>query len=241
MRVHYLQHVSFEDAASIGTWALEHDHSLTCTKLFEGQSLPDVSDIDILAIMGGPMNIYQYRDYPWLRDEKIFIEKAIEEKVKIIGVCLGAQLIADALGAKVTQNPEMEIGWHDVTLTSAGQSSNLFKDFPKTFTAFHWHGDMFEIPEGAKCLAASDACANQAFQYDNNVIGLQFHLEYSSHSIDKMLENCGDELVDAPYVQQQEQIKQGYKHINLDTQLLNSLLAGLCGQPFVMQQKAASK
>jgi GMP synthase (glutamine-hydrolysing) len=228
MRVHYLQHVPFEDSANIGTWAQSHNHSLTNTKLYEGEPFPDITDIDMLAIMGGPMNIYQYRDYPWLKDEKLFIEQAINKKVKIIGVCLGAQLIADVLGAKIIQNSYVEIGWYDVILTEAGENSNLLKDFPKTFTAFHWHGDTFEIPPDAKHLAGNDTCINQAFQYNDNVIGLQFHLEYALESIEKMLENCDDELIEAPYVQQKEQIKQGYYNINYDIELLNSLLDGLC-------------
>lgn len=228
MRVHYLQHVPFENAANIGTWALEHGHTLTNTEIFEGEPFPEIADIDLLAIMGGLMNIYQYRDYPWLKDEKVFIERAIGKKVKVIGVCLGAQLIADVLGARVTQNPYVEIGWHDVTLTNAGTSSIFFRDFPKTFTAFHWHGDTFEIPADALHLASSDACINQAFQYDNNVIGLQFHLEYSTESIEKMLVNCANELINAPYVQQKEQIRGGYNHGDNNTKLLNELLNLLC-------------
>lgn len=228
MRVHYLQHVPFENAANIGTWTIDNGYSLTNTKIFEGEPFPDIHGIDMLAIMGGLMNIYQYRDYPWLKDEKVFIEQAIAKKVKVIGVCLGAQLVADVLGARVTQNPHVEIGWHYVTLTNDGVGTKYFEHFPETFTAFHWHGDTFEIPAGSTCLAFSDACTNQAFRYGDNVIGLQFHLEYSSQSIEKMLKNCSNELVKAPYVQQKEQIRQGYSHINSNTQLLNSLLAVLC-------------
>jgi GMP synthase (glutamine-hydrolysing) len=231
MRVHYLQHVPFENAANIGAWAQAHGHSLTNTEIFEGEPFPDIEDVDVLAIMGGLMNIYRYRDYPWLKDEKVFIERAIAKKVKVIGVCLGGQLIADVLGGKVTQNPYVEIGWHDVTLTDAGVNSNFFKDFSKKCTAFHWHGDTFQIPPGAKHLATSEVCHNQAFQYGDNVIGLQFHLEYSSESIEKMLVNCENELVDAPHIQQKEQIRQGYSHIKNTTQMLDSLLSVLCKQP----------
>lgn len=228
MRVHYLQQVPFENAANIGKWAHEHGHSLTNTEIFKGEPFPDIDDIDMLAIMGGLMNIYQYRDYPWLKDEKVFIEKAIASKIKVIGVCLGAQLIADVLGAKVTQNHYIEIGWHDVTLTDAGANSKFFKEFPKKFTAFHWHGDTFRIPAGASHLAVSKACNNQAFLYEDNVIGLQFHLEYSSDSIEKMLVNCANELVNAPYVQNKEQIRLHYDLINNNYQLLNALLCTLC-------------
>ncbi len=224
MRVHYLQHVPFENAANLGKWAEENGHSLTKTEISEGEPFPDINGIDMLAVMGGLMNVYQYRDYPWLKDEKVFIEKAIKKGIKVIGICLGAQLIADVLGARVTQNPYVEIGWHEVTLNNAGTSSNMLRDFPKTFTAFHWHGDTFEIPAGATHLASSRACKNQAFQYNENVIGLQFHFEYSQESIEKMLDNCSNELIDAPYVQNSEQIRQNYNLINNNTVLLNTLL-----------------
>ena len=224
MRVHYLQQVPFENAANIGKWAEENGHSLTKTEIFESQPFPDPDEIDMLAIMGGLMNIYQYRDYPWLKEEKIFIEKAIAKKVKVIGVCLGAQLIADVLGGKVTQNPYIEIGWHEVTLNNEGRNSYFFKDFPDKFTAFHWHGDTFTIPDGATYLASSKACTNQAFQYENHVIALQFHLEYSQESIEKMLKFCANELVEAPYIQTKEIIRQGYNQINQTSILLNKLL-----------------
>ena len=226
-RVHFLQHVPFEDSANIGLWAQKNGYLLTNTKLFNNENLPDENDIDILAIMGGPMNIYQYRDYPWLKDEKIFIEKAIAKKVKIIGVCLGAQLIADVLGVKISQNHNIEIGWHDIQLTETGTTSKLFKNLPNQFTAFHWHGDTFEIPTGALHLAKSKACENQAFQYDNNVIALQFHLEYSVESIEKMLEHCSNELIDTPFVQKEKQIRQGYSYIDKDMEYLNILLGQL--------------
>lgn len=228
MRIHYLQHVPFEDSANIGIWAKINGHSLTNTEIFQAEPFPDIEDIDVLAVMGGLMNIYQYRDYPWLKDEKVFIEKAIKKNVKIIGVCLGAQLIADVLGAKVTQNPYIEIGWHEVKLTDAASNSKFFKDYPQTFTAIHWHGDTFSIPTGATHLAASDACSNQAFQYKDNIIALQFHIEYSAHSIDKMLEHCLDDLIDAPYIQSEEQIRQGYNMIDANTRLLSSALTQLC-------------
>ena len=224
MRIHYLQHVPFEDSANIGKWAKENGHSLTKTEIFDGEPFPDPSEIDMLAVMGGLMNIYQHRDYPWLKDEKVFIEKAIEKGIKVIGICLGGQLIADVLGGKVTQNPYVEIGWHNVTLTEAGINSNILSGFPETFRAFHWHGDTFELPHGAEYLASSKACKNQAFQYKKNVIGLQFHMEYSLESIEKMLVNCADELIDAPYVQNKEQIRQNYNLINNNTELLNKLL-----------------
>jgi GMP synthase-like glutamine amidotransferase len=224
MRIHCLQHVPFEDAANIGLWAREQGHTLTATRLYEDEPLPDPAEIDLLAIMGGPMNIYQYRHHPWLTREKVFLERALAASVPSIGVCLGAQLLADVLGARITQNPWVEIGWHTVRLTAKGSQSPFFSHVPPEFTAFHWHGDTFEIPSGATRLAESDACCNQAFQYGLHVLGLQFHLEYSVDSIETMLAKCGDELTDGVFVQTADRIRAGYHDVVTIHRLLVPLL-----------------
>ncbi len=236
MRLHWLGHVPFEDAANIGTWAEQHGCTITNTQLYTGAPLPKIEQIDALAIMGGPMNVYQHRDYPWLLAEKRFIEKAIGTGIPTIGVCLGAQLVADVLGAKVVQNPHIEIGWFKVQMVAESQAgvgandcSPLLRDLPMRFTAFHWHGDTFEIPSGAIRIAQSRACRNQAFEYAGHVLGLQFHLEYSAQSIEKMLAHCGHELVQAPFVQDRERITQGLGNLAGTRELLDSILNSLFG------------
>ncbi len=224
MRLHWLQHVPFEDAANIGVWAAQHGYAVTETCLHEGGSLPEVESIDALAIMGGPMNIYRHRDYPWLVAEKRFIERAIHAGIPIIGVCLGAQLLADVLGAKVVQNPEIEIGWFEVTSTPEARERGFFQALPERFMAFHWHGDTFEVPSGATRLAQSKACCNQAFEYAGHVLALQFHLEYSAESIEKMLTHCGHELVRGRFIQVADQIRTGLAHVERTQGLLFSLL-----------------
>jgi GMP synthase-like glutamine amidotransferase len=224
VRLHWLGHVPFEDAANIGIWAGQHGHTLTSTRLYAGESLPEVGAIDALAIMGGPMNVYQHQCHPWLRAEKRFIERAIGAGIPVLGVCLGAQLIADVLGARVTQNAQGEIGWFPVRSTPAGRESDLWAGLPSEFIAFHWHGDTFEIPAGARHLAESEACANQAFAYGRSVLGLQFHLEYSEESILKMLTHCGHELIDAPFVQDREQILAGLANVAAARERLFTLL-----------------
>lgn len=224
MRIHSLMHVPFEDAASIGVWAQERGHSLNYTHLYHGQTLPPLESFEMLAIMGGLMNINEHRNYPWLAEEKAFIKKAIEAGKKVIGVCLGGQLIADVLGGKVVQNPNIEIGWFPVTLNENAKQSPFFKTLPQTLDAFHWHGDTFSIPPGAVHLASSDGCANQAFQYGDNVLGLQFHMEYSAESIDKMLIHCADEMTDAPFIQDAETIRAGYEKIPTITSFLFNVL-----------------
>lgn len=207
MIVHSLQHVPFEDAANIAVWAKEHSHTLTTTRLYEDEPLPAPASIGLLAVMGGPMNVHQHRNCPWLLREKRFVEQALAAGTPILGVCLGAQLLADVLGAKVIQNPQIEIGWHTVRLTQEASRSPWFDRFPAEFTAFHWHGDTFGIPAGAKRLAYSEACENQAFEYNGGkVVGLQFHLESSDDSINRLTKNCGDELAEGKFIQQKPQL-----------------------------------
>lgn len=205
MRLHYLQHVPFEDLARIEDWARDRGHEISRTLLFDGQELPELDEFDWLVIMGGPMNIYEEDKYPWLAREKRFIREAVAGDKIVLGICLGGQLIADVMGGKVRKNPYREIGWHPVKLTPEGQESRIFSVLPNSFMAFHWHGDTFEIPPQALRAAGSEACANQAFAF-GKAIGLQFHLESSMDSIDHLIKNCGDELVDGSYIQSPEEI-----------------------------------
>ena len=205
MRLHYLQHVPFEDLARIENWAEDRGHEMSKTLLFDGQELPGIDEFDWLVIMGGPMNIYEEDKYPWLASEKRFIRDASASNKIVLGICLGGQLIADVLGGKVRRNLYKEIGWHPVKLTPEGQKSRIFGVLPNTFMAFHWHGDTFEIPPQALRAAESESCANQAFAL-GKAIGLQFHLESSMDSVDHLIENCSNELVDGKYIQSQEEI-----------------------------------
>lgn len=205
MRIHYLQHVPFEDLANIEYWAIDKCHELSRTLLFENEELPPISGFDWLIIMGGPMNIYEHDRYPWLLKEKKFISEAIANDKVVLGICLGAQLLADVLGGKVHKNEQKEIGWYSVRLTSAAKSSQIFRVLPERFMAFHWHGDTFSIPPQAKRVAESEACLNQAFEMDK-AIGIQFHLESSIESIDHLILNCAEELSDGRYVQRPEEL-----------------------------------
>ncbi|HNS19799.1 MAG TPA: type 1 glutamine amidotransferase [Sedimentisphaerales bacterium] len=229
MRVHYLQHVPFEDAANIAVWAESRNHVVTQTRLYENEPLPEIDEVGLLAIMGGPMNVYQYRNHPWLKREKAFIERAVVKGVPILGVCLGAQLLADVLGGKVVQNPHIEIGWFPVRLTPEARDSVLFKGVPAEFNAFHWHGDTFDIPPGARRLAQSDACPNQAFEYAGRAVGLQFHLEYTADSIHSMLAHCADELTEAPFIQSRDRILAQFDQIAHTGKLLFALLDSMLG------------
>lgn len=206
MKIHYLQHVPFEDLAYIELWSKQKGCMVTKTSFNDPYLFPELSEFDLLVILGGPMNIYEYEKYPWLKEEKEFIRKVIMAEKKVIGICLGAQLIAHVLGARIFQNTYKEIGWFPVKLNNDEFMPPVFENFPAEFMAFHWHGDTFDLPPGARRIASSEACLNQAFIHNDKVIGLQFHLEYTRNSILQMLQHCSDELVDAAYIQKKEHI-----------------------------------
>jgi GMP synthase-like glutamine amidotransferase len=223
MRLHSLQHELFEGLANIKVWAKDRGHSISRTLLFNNEELPDISDFDWLIIMGGSMNIYEEEKYPWLSEEKNFIAEAIANKKIVLGVCLGSQLIADILGGRVTKNKYKEIGWFPVTLTREATSSPIFRTLTNKFCAFYWHGDTFKIPPGVARIAESEGCTNQAFEY-GRVIGLQFHLEYSIESINLMLQNCGDEIVDGKFIQKPDEIVSQISNVHKIKEILNTLL-----------------
>ena len=207
MRIHCLQHVPFEGLGFIQNWINTNRYELTYTRFFEDYVLPSLDDFDFLIVMGGPMGVYDEDQYSWLNIEKEFIKQSIQENKKVLGICLGAQLIAASLGSKVYPNKQKEIGWFPIKKFENSINSNLFFDQSGTsLTVFHWHGDTFDLPLGSQLLASSEACVNQAFVYNERVVGLQFHLEMTEETIRTMLLNCGEELVDAPFIQTQSQI-----------------------------------
>lgn len=206
MRIHYFQHVPFEGLGNIENWIKAKGHPLSATRFYEDAALPVLTDIDWLIVMGGPMGAYEENIYPWLAAEKQFIGQAINQGKKVLGICLGAQLTASALGARVYPNAYKEIGWFPIRLTQEGAASSVFAGFPRKLDVFHWHGDTFDLPAGAIHLASSEGCVNQAFFYDKNVLALQFHLDVTIDNITDWVENGADELVRAPYIQTASQM-----------------------------------
>ncbi|BAW79552.1 glutamine amidotransferase [Candidatus Nitrosoglobus terrae] len=206
MKIHYLQHVAFEKLGSIESWARSHSHPLFATKFYQGDPLPELATIDWLVVMGGPMNIYEEDRYPWLAQEKKFIEQAIKAKKPVIGICLGAQLIADVLGTKVFPNQYREIGWFPIEFTAQAQESPLFNFLPQTLNVFHWHGDTFDLPAGAIPLAQSKACAHQGFIYHEHVIAFQFHLEVLLENVQQLIHHGRNELKAGKYIQTPEEM-----------------------------------
>lgn len=157
MRVHFIQHVSFETPGYLLNWAERNRYHVTYSKVFETVHFPESNLFDLLIVLGGPMNIYEESIYDWLKSEKHFIKKSIQNNKKVLGICLGAQLVADALGAKIVQHHQKEIGWWPVIKTEHPHLSSLTSHMPDAFMSFHWHGDTFDLPEGATQLFSSDA------------------------------------------------------------------------------------
>lgn len=206
LRLHYIQHVPFEGLGYIETWARLNCHTLTSTKLYEKVCFPEMEHFDWLIIMGGPMGVYDESIFPWLKEEKKFIKKAVDYGKTVIGICLGSQLIAEVLGAKVYPNKKKEIGWFPVSLTQVSKQEILVQDFIDSIEVLHWHGDTFDLPKKSKHLLQTEICKNQAFLYNDRVLGLQFHLEATPESLKGMIENCGKELVAGELIQTEEEI-----------------------------------
>ncbi len=208
MRIHSLQHVPFEDIGSLAKDVITKGHKLTTTHWYKGDSAPELNSFDVLIVMGGPMGVYDDDIYPWLAEEKALIAAAITAGKKVMGICLGAQLIACVLGAKVTRNAHREIGWFPLKIAAQANNHPIAKLLAECNQVFHWHGDTFEIPAQALLLASSKACAHQAYVIDNQVYGFQFHMETTETSATALIENCSEDLDNSAYVQSADEILQ---------------------------------
>jgi GMP synthase (glutamine-hydrolysing) len=196
-KIYVLQHHPVEslcniaDALEAAALAWQYIH------VNDGQPVPpSMKGAGGLIVMGGPMGVYQTERYPWLRDEMRLIEDAMKMNLPVLGVCLGAQILAAALGAKVERNPNgKEIGWHSIRLHDSAKDDRLMRGLPTTMTPFHWHGDSFEVPPGAVSLASSDKTPCQAFRHGDKTYGFQFHFEVTRESVAAMAEAFAKELV----------------------------------------------
>jgi GMP synthase-like glutamine amidotransferase len=231
LRIHYLQHVPFEGLGFIETWTHQHDHLLTPTKFYEDFALPNLSEFDWLIIMGGPMGVYDNQKYSWLKTEIDFIRQAILADKTVIGICLGSQLIASSLGSKVYPGSKKEIGWFPLTKTQQGHEHSLLRELPEQFTAFHWHGDTFDLPKGAVHLLQTPICPNQAFLYNNKVLGLQFHLETTRQTLLEIIDNCRHELLPDLFVQTEDKILGQADRCKYLNDYLSSILTKLTNEP----------
>lgn len=224
MRIHYLQHVAFEDLGSMEQHLLSAGHRLSCTRLDLGQRLPDQHEFDWLIIMGGPMGVADQAEYPWLMREQEFIQESIEKQKIVLGICLGAQLIAAALGARIRKNRFREIGWFPLERHPDLAGHGLARIFPSRGDVFHWHGETFDLPAAALPLASSTACKNQGFLFSDRVLALQFHLEVTPVGARKLIDHCADELDGSNWVQTADEILAEPNRFTVVNQLMADIL-----------------
>jgi GMP synthase-like glutamine amidotransferase len=226
MHLHCFQHVSFENSGTILEWAALNHYTISYTCFFERNfSLPVVNELDVLLVMGGYMNVDEEQKFPWLVQEKEYIRQAIASGKKVIGICLGAQLIASALGNKVYPGNEKEIGFFPIQFTENALKNPLFNHFNNPYTVFHWHCDTFDLPENAQLIASTHICKHQAYLIGENVLGLQFHFEMNEAVIQDMLLHDGHELEEeGNYIQKPADIKVGFHYLQQNKKGLFVLL-----------------
>lgn len=192
MRVHIVQHAAFETPGALLDWAFKFKHEVTILKPAKGDRLPIPADTDFLVLLGGPMSVHDEAEHPWMAVEKLALKTFIQlDQKPLLGICFGAQMIADVLGAQVFQNDRMEIGWFRTQFHKTGVFKNM-KDL--TLMLFHWHGEIFNLPAGATLLAESKVTPVQGFQYGKRTLALQFHPEINSVSLKSLLAELEDTI-----------------------------------------------
>lgn len=211
-----LKHIAIEGGGTIEEYLLSKGDKIDRRELQDGDSIPTKLDYDAIIILGGPMNVYEEDKYPFLKDEDKLIKEAIKKEMPTLGICLGAQLIAKAGGAKVTKNivkqaHQKEIGWYKVNLTDAGKKDSVFKGIGDSFDVFQWHGDTFGIPEKGTLLATAELCTNQALRVGKNIYGLQFHMEVTEDMIYEWIDTYDEELESLKGVIDVEKIRKDTK------------------------------
>ena len=170
-------HVSFEGPGIMADWIREKGHDLEYTRLYEDDPLPDPDTVDLLILMGGPMDVFDFHMHAWMQEEIDWVRDFIESGNPVLGICLGAQILAVALGEEVYPGQEKEIGWHTLQFLPSLGEFKIFRELPASRKVFHWHGDTFNIPGGATRIASTGLFPNQGFIFDRRVVALQFHLE----------------------------------------------------------------
>jgi len=201
MNVHVFQHVPFEGLSAIEPWLQRAGVRLTFTRFFDGETPPPPGQVDGLIVMGGPMSVHDEAAHPWLRTEKAFIAGAIRRGSRVLGICLGAQLVAETLGASVSRNREREIGWFPVARMPGSETRPFGACFQAETEVFHWHGETFSLPPDSVHLLRSAACEQQAFAFGRRVLGLQFHLETMESGVRALIAHAREDLVPGVFVQ----------------------------------------
>ena len=194
-KIWVLQHHPAENLGGIADALEEAALAWQYVRVFDGQAIPrDMKGAGGLIVMGGPETVYQLDRYPYLRDEIRLIENALKENRPILGVCLGSQLLAAALGANVRRGESKEIGWYPVRLGDTASDDRLMRGLPTEFVAAHWHSDVFDLPGGAVALASSEKTPIQAYRYGEKAYGLLFHAEMTAEIIEALVNEFRDGL-----------------------------------------------
>jgi GMP synthase (glutamine-hydrolysing) len=205
MKALILMHVEHEGPGTLGTFLQEEGVETRTLHLYRGDECPsDPGETDLIVSMGGPMNVYEDGKYPFLAEEVRFLSTAMKAGIPVMGICLGAQIIARACAAAVYRAPVEEIGWSTVTITEEGRRDTLFEGMLREVPVLQWHGDTFDVPEGGTLLATSAACPNQAFRV-GSAFGLQFHVEVDADLL-------GDWFTDSP---RREEILARYEELRV--------------------------
>lgn len=224
-----IKHISIEGPGIIADFFWNRGGRVKIVELGDGDKLPvELRDIEAVIILGGPMNVYEEVKFPFLKDEDRFIKRTLKEKIPILGICLGAQLLAKACGAKVKKAEKEELGWYKVDLTEEGKNDPLFKDTNGRLDVFQWHEDSFEIPDGAVLLATSDFCKNQAFRFGKNAYGFQFHIEVTPVMIESWVKKYLDESSQNEMAIGQKMLIDAYKKRDYFKRQAGKLLKNFC-------------
>jgi GMP synthase (glutamine-hydrolysing) len=197
-----IKHVEQEGPGMLGTFLEDAGWPIETLELWRGEALPEsLGHVAAVIMLGGPMNVYEEEAYPFLKDEDRLIKQVLKEEIPFLGICLGAQLLAKACGARVMKATQQEIGWYGVALTAEGLRDRLFRGVVSPLTVFQWHGDTFDVPEGGKLLCRSDVVPNQAFKVGSCAYGLQFHVEASQEMVEAWMR--GETSVDSQGIMKQ--------------------------------------
>ncbi len=224
MHIHYFQHDHFEDLGYIAEWASHHNFTTSCTRFDIKPELPSLDDFDWLVVLGGKMGVYEADQYNWITPEIEFIKQAIQKGKIVIGICLGSQMVAKALGARVYKNVEPEMGFYPVNFNQNAKNDNIFRHFPTEMKVLHMHFDIFDLPVGAIAMADSKFTPCQAFRFGKNTFALQFHFEITETNAPVFIREVTPEIVSGLQVQQPSEMLQNLFYLKLNNLVFENML-----------------
>lgn len=232
MHIHYFQHDHFEDLGYIGDWAASRNFTTSVTRFDLNPELPSIDSFDWLVVLGGKMGVNDSGEFPWIADEIEFIKKVIQSGKIVIGICLGSQLIAKALGARVYKNSEQEIGFMPIILNQNALNDSVFRHFPAELTVMHMHFDVFDLPSDATEMANSVVTPCQAFRYMKNVFAFQFHFEITESNAPMFIREITPEIVPGTHVQTPEEMMEHIDNCKNNNLIFSIILENILTDSF---------